>query len=99
MKKLLSNPESVLGDVQRYASATFRRLYRNRNYVLHGGNTTPVGLDSTLRNAAPLVGAGVDRIVHAYIVLDRTPIATASKAELGLRFVGETRETVTDLLE
>jgi hypothetical protein len=41
-----------------------RRLYRQRNLVLHWGRMNAVGLRAALRTAAPLVGAGMDRIAH-----------------------------------
>jgi hypothetical protein len=79
---------------------TLRRLYRQRNIVLHGGSTQAVGLDATLRTAAPLVGAGLDRIAHAYLVDRILPLALAAKAELRLGLVGtQNAPSVTGLLE
>jgi hypothetical protein len=41
-------------------------LVSARNVVLHGGSTSSIALDATLRTVAPLVGAGLDRIVHHF---------------------------------
>jgi len=68
--------------------------------VLHGGSTQSVALNATLRTAAPLVGAGLDRIAHAYLVNGVTPLDLAAKAELRLSLVGERdAPSLTDLLE
>ncbi|WP_063737292.1 hypothetical protein [Streptomyces sp. RTd22] len=42
-----------------------RRLYRTYDIVMHGGATQGVALHSSPRTAASLVGAGLDRVVHA----------------------------------
>ena len=79
---------------------SLRRLYRQRNIVLHGGSTQSVALNATLRTAAPLVGAGLDRLTHAYLVDGVLPLALAAKAELRLGLVGaRDAPSVTDLLE
>jgi hypothetical protein len=59
---LLKNPSRVLREIEARITESFRRLYRNRNIVLHGGKTDAVGLRACLRISAPLVGAGLDRI-------------------------------------
>lgn len=84
MRHLLSNPASVLADVQQYASSSFRRLYRQRNLILHGGKTNAVALRACLRTAAPLVGAGMDRLAHALYVARLSPLATAAQARISL---------------
>jgi hypothetical protein len=84
MERLVSNPAKVLQDVFGYAQESLRRLYRQRNLVLHGGRTRGVALEATLRTAAPLVGAGVDRIVHANLTANLTPLHAAARAEFEL---------------
>jgi hypothetical protein len=59
-----------------------------------------VALDATLRTAAPLVGAGLDRVAHAYLVHGTTPLALAATAETSLALAGaQDAPLVTDLLE
>jgi hypothetical protein len=41
---LLGKPAPTLSDVESHIATCFRRLYRHRNIVLHGGKTDPVGL-------------------------------------------------------
>jgi hypothetical protein len=84
MKAVLVNPRPKLNDVQTHAADAFRRLYRQRNLVLHGGKTSAVALRASLRTAAPLVGAGIDRVVHARYVDKLRPLELAARAKIGL---------------
>ncbi len=99
LEKLYQAPRNTLLDVQAYATDAIRRLYRNRNLVLHGGQTRAVALSSALRTAAPLVGAGIDRIVHAYITAEVHPLDLAARARLELERCEENSTPMTRLLE
>jgi len=88
MKHVLENPFSALQDVQNHAAVAFKRLYRIRNLVMHGGKTDAVGLAATLRTVGPLVGAGMDRIAHAWFVENVRPMELAARAQIGLGTVG-----------
>ncbi len=73
-----------------------------RQHVTAGatGSTESVALDAALRTAAPLVGAGLDRVVHAYLADGITPLALAATAETSLALAGAPDGLpVTDLLE
>jgi len=84
ISSLLSDPSRVMGDIETHIAACLRRLYRNRNIVLHGGKTNAVGLRACLRIAAPLVGAGLDRIAHAAYTESIHPLELAARARLRL---------------
>lgn len=99
LEKLYRAPRETLLDVRAYVIDAIRRLYRNRNLVLHGGQTRPVALPSTLRTAAPLIGAGIDRIVHAYITSSVHPLDLAAKARLEIERCADTPRPLTRLLE
>ncbi|MFF0094678.1 integrase [Streptomyces canus] len=100
MADLVKNPRPVLCDVAGAFRIALRRLYRTRNIVLHGGATQGVALEASLRTAAPLVGAGLDRIVHAAYAEDLDPLGLAARADVALNLVnGETGLSVVDLLE
>ena len=86
--QLLGNPQRVLLDVQEHAAVALRRLYRQRNLVLHWGKTDAVALRASLRTTAPLVGAGLDRIVHAHYVDRLKPLQLVARARMGLATVG-----------
>jgi hypothetical protein len=88
MRKVLEDPAEVLADVQNYAATAFKRLYRQRNLVLHGGKTSAVALRACLRTATPLVGAGMDRLAHSYYVNKTSPLATAARARIALTTAG-----------
>lgn len=80
LERVLARPGSALRDVRLHAGRALRRLYRQRNMVLHGGKIEAVALEACLRVAAPLVGAGFDRIAHAVLVLNMTPGDIAARA-------------------
>ncbi|MER5838692.1 hypothetical protein ABT116_50680, partial [Streptomyces sp. NPDC002130] len=100
MQSLVNNPRSTLGDVTKHVTTALRRLYRQRNLLMHGGSTNSVALQATLRTAAPLVGAGLDRIIHASLNDGVDPLSLASRALLNLRLVGgDDGRHLADLLE
>lgn len=100
MRRLVDQPGTTLREVRDRFSVTLRRLYRSRNILLHGGSTQGVALAASLRTAAPLVGAGLDRIVHAALTEGLRPLDLAARAENSLKLVGgETGLSVVDLLE
>jgi len=100
MASLVAAPRQSLTGVRAAVEGSLRRLYRQRNIVLHGGSTESVALDAALRTAAPLVGAGLDRVAHAYLADGITPLALAATAETSLALAGaQDGPPVTDLLE
>jgi hypothetical protein len=100
MQRMLSDPRQLLHQVEGAAKIAFRRLYRARNVVLHGGSTSSVALDATLRTSAPLLGAGLDRLTHHFFEEQVQPLDVAARAEVGLQLVdGETELSVIDLLQ
>lgn len=100
MEALLSSPRHTLLDVRDHATESFRRLYRQRNLVMHGGRTTGVALDASLRTAAPLVGAGVDRIAHGYLTKRVHPLDLLARATFEIERAGTTTApSVNDLLD
>lgn len=87
MEKLLNSPRKSLDDIKTHAADAFARLYRQRNLVLHWGKTNGVALRASLRTAAPLVGAGMDRIAHGWYVQRIRPIELAARARVSLATV------------
>ena len=71
-------------DIEARIAASFRRLYRNRNIVLHGGKTDAVGLRACLRISARLVGTGLNRIAHAAYTENLRPLELAARARIRL---------------
>ena len=85
MKDLLSDPSNVLKRVKAYVQEPIRRLYRQRNLVLHAGEMNSVAMVTALRTAPPLVGAGLDRLVHdALAIGEADPHRLVAKARLAI---------------
>jgi hypothetical protein len=100
MKGVLADPRRLLLDVRGHATESLRRLYRQRNLVLHGGRTAAIALGPALRTAAPLVGAGIDRIVHGALVKKREPLQLLAQADFEIERAGsEGAPGLVDLLE
>jgi hypothetical protein len=89
MQKLLRSPSKVLSDIQTHLADAFYRLYRQRNLILHGGKTNSVALGGSLRTASKLVGAGMDRIAHAWYVKNMRPIELAARSKSAILLVPE----------
>ena len=99
-RKMLSEPRQTLTLVEEHATNAFRRLYRQRNMVLHGARMNAVALRASLRTASPLVGAGIDRIVHAHYVDNLAPLPLTARAKLALATLGTADGPgITNLLE
>jgi len=100
MRAMLADPYAQLKDVRLICQGVFRRLYRQRNIVVHGGNTAAIALEAALRTAAPLVGAGLDRLVHAQLIKGMAPLDLAARAENSLALANDPfGPAVTNLLE
>lgn len=84
LRPLLADPRAGVMAVQHVLNRTFLRLYRQRNSIAHGGRTEGEGLASALRLAAPLVGAGVDRVAQALLDGGSAPLALAAAARTRL---------------
>lgn len=89
MNRLLANPTGMLTQVSDYVEGSLRRMYRCRNVIVHGGSTRGDVLDSTLRVVAPLVGATLDRITHAHIVLGIEPLELATRADAAVALASD----------
>ncbi|MGK5553975.1 hypothetical protein ACSNOI_20380 [Actinomadura kijaniata] len=84
MQGLLNNPADILPKIVGQLEDAFRRLYRQRNMIVHAGRTSSVALPGTLRTVASLVGAGMDRIVHENAAQGLDPLVVAAMAEINL---------------
>ena len=82
MKALVLNPRTGLRDLEAHLQRSLRRLYRVRNLVLHGAATDSVTLTPALRAAAPLIGAGIDRLVRGTVLQAVQPLDLAARARI-----------------
>jgi hypothetical protein len=100
MQQLVADPAPLLSEVAHICETSFRRLYRSRNVIAHAGATSALAHASTLRVSAPLLGAGLDRIAHAYLVRRVDPLVLAAQAHNSLLLVGDPLgRPLTELLE
>lgn len=88
---ILKDPSGELQRIRRYVTESLRRLYNQRNLIAHSGSFRSGALSATARTAFSLVGAGLDRVVHAQLQADRatSPTELAARAEVELRMVGK----------
>ncbi len=89
MGRLLKSNAAGLTEIQGHVAEAFLRLYRQRNLVLHGGRSNGVALQGSLRTAAKLAGAGMDRIVHGWYVKKLRPLELAARAKVAIRLIPE----------
>ena len=100
LRPVFSDPRKVLMGIRFHAAESLRRLYRQRNLVLHGGRTQAVALGAALRTSSPLVGAGIDRIVHGALVKNLRPMELYAKADFEIARSGsDGAPPIVDLLE
>jgi hypothetical protein len=100
VRAIISAPGPELRTMRAHMLTTMERLYRQRNLVMHGGRTDAIALRSTLRAAAPIVGASFDRITHALFVEKVEPLVFGAQAELSLDLVQPNEsDRLTSLLE
>lgn len=100
MRALVGAPKHTLGDVNNHMTTAFRRLYRQRNILMHGGTTGSVALPTALRTAAPLIGAGLDRLTHAALAEGVGALQLAARAQLNIDLLGgDDARHLVDLLE
>jgi hypothetical protein len=84
MVAILKSPRAGLVDVEEHVQRAFRRLYRVRNLVLHNAATNSLTLAAALQSAAPLLGAGVDRIVRGAVLQGIEPLDLGARARIAL---------------
>lgn len=90
LRAVLREPAECLQRIQRYVSESLRRLYNQRNVIAHSGSFRSAALTATARTSFALVGAGLDRIVHAQLANAPAvpPLDLVARAETELRLVG-----------
>lgn len=100
MRQLHDHPRQTMGDIEAHMVTAMRRFYRHRNLLMHGAATTVQTLPMALRTAAPLIGAGLDRIAHASLTQDTDAMTLATHARLSLDLLSSSEAgQLVDLLE
>jgi hypothetical protein len=84
IRAIVLSPHSGLRDLETHLQRSLRRLYRVRNLVLHNAATDSLTLAPALRAAAPLLGAGIDRLVRGALLQGVEPLDLAAKARIAI---------------
>lgn len=81
---------STLIRARSYFRDAFRRLYNQRNLLMHAARFDSVALPAAMRTMPPLVGAAMDRIVNSRAGGgSNNAVALAARAELSLSHLGK----------
>ena len=90
IRAIIADPAGQLERIHAYVTESLRRLCNQRNTIAHSGSLRSVALSATTRTAFSLVGAGLDRIVHAQLQADGklSPFSLVARAEIELRLAG-----------
>ena len=89
VQEMINTPGETLKRVNRYITESLRRLYTQRNTISHAGSLQSITLNATTRTTFSLVGAGLDRIVHAQLNdAELEPLALVARAETELELLG-----------
>lgn len=100
LRSRLEKPLPALLSVSQLAEQAFRRVYRQRNLILHWGKRDSVALRATLRTTAAIIGAGIDRIAHSWFVSRTAPLTLAARAHHRLRLADQDGAvSLVDMLE
>lgn len=87
VRPALRNPRQEVARIAEILTREFTRLYRKRNMVVHGGQISGSNLHSISETLTPLIGAGIDRIVHAQLQFGVSPIELSAMAEARVEYL------------
>ncbi|ATL66670.1 integrase [Nocardia terpenica] len=87
IRPLLREPQRGVTRIAEILTREFVRLYRKRNLIVHGGRTHSNNLHAITETMSPLIGAGIDRIVHVGLKYEIPPIQLAATAEAKLHYL------------
>jgi hypothetical protein len=87
VRPALQNPRQEVTNIAEILTREFTRLYRKRNMVVHGGQIRGANLHSISETLTPLIGAGIDRIVHAQLQFGVPPIELSAMAEARVEYL------------
>jgi hypothetical protein len=86
LQKLVTSPVETLDQVKAGILTALRRLYVQRNFVMHAGSFRSVARATALRTVPALAAAGMDRLVHA-ADSGVTPLMLAARARMELELL------------
>lgn len=87
IRPALRNPHQEIMRITEILTREFTRLYRKRNMIVHGGQIHESNLHSISETLTPLIGAGIDRVVHVGLRYGIKPIELSAIAESRLDYL------------
>ncbi len=87
VRPALSNPRAEVEKITDILTREFTRLYRKRNMIVHGAQIQESSLHSLSETLAPLIGAGIDRVVHVGLKFEVPPIELSAIADSRLHYL------------
>lgn len=100
LQEMAARPGEVVVRVGDYVAGALRRLYNQRNIIMHSGRFQSCALATTIRTTPSLVGAGLDRITHGQgRAVPITALELAARAEIEIGLLGKPGgRSLSDLL-
>lgn len=93
IRPALANPKGEIEKIAKILTREFTRLYRKRNMIVHGGQIQEDSLPSLSETLAPLIGAGIDRVVHVGLKYNIRPIELSAIAETRIHYLTPSTST------
>ncbi|EHB46419.1 hypothetical protein [Mycolicibacterium vinylchloridicum] len=93
IRPALANPRGEIEKITEILTRELTRLYRKRNMIVHGGQIQEGSLHSLSETLAPLIGAGIDRVVHVGLKYDVPPIEMSAIAESRIHYLAPSTAT------
>lgn len=87
IRPALLDPRQEVEKISGILTREFTRLYRKRNMIVHSGHTQKSNLHSISETLAPLIGAGIDRVVHVGLSYGVPPIELSAVAESRVNYL------------
>ncbi|RYD13988.1 MAG: integrase [Lysobacteraceae bacterium] len=93
IRPVLANPRQEVEKITDILTREFTRLYRKRNMIVHGGQIHESNLHSISEVLAPLIGAGIDRVINVGLKTGVRPIELSAIAESRVHYLTPASES------
>lgn len=93
IRPALTDPRGEIEKITNILTREFTRLYRKRSMIVHGGQIHEGSMHSLSETLAPLIGAGIDRVVHVGLKYNVRPIELSAIAESRVHYLAPSTST------
>lgn len=94
MRQAILSPGPEIEKTAKILSREFRRMYRKRNLIVHGGYLHDSSLHTLSDRLAPLVGIGVDRFIEAFLSYQLSPQQFMGRTQARTDFMTENNANI-----